>query len=193
MEQDKILELLKSKGFDSLDDLPKVFDALESAKTDIGKHKTRASKVTDLETELQTLREAQQAREDSEKTELQKLTDRIAKQEQELAAANAATAKANRTVLLEKGIAEHISGVDEKLRPLAQNYMRTVLPGKEWADSEALKAQIAETLNGFNELLPEEMKVVETGGNPPPRTQDGIPLAGDKPVFDFNAALHPEG
>jgi len=191
MTPEEQIALMKSRGFTGgLDDLQKVFDALESAKADITKNKTRADAVTGLEEQLAAFQAEKTARDDADKTELQKLTDRIAKQELDIATANAATAQANRTVLLEKGIAEHLGGIDEKLRPLAQNYMRTVLPGRDWADSEALKAQITETLTGFNELLPEEMRVVASG-DPLNKTRTAATVV-DKPAFNMHAILHPD-
>jgi len=170
------------------DDPAKALEAFKSLKLDLAKHKTRADSVTAMETELETLRSAQQAKEDAEKTELQKMNDRLVKIENEKNDLMARATASERKAMLERGLSENLAGVPEKLRPLVQKYMRTVLPGTEWADSEALKAQITENLTGFNELLPEELRVVSSG-TPPPKTP-GAPPAGDKPVFDFQAALH---
>ena len=170
------------------DDPAKALEAFKSLKLDLAKHKTRADSVTAMETELETLRSAQQAKEDAEKTELQKMNDRLVKIENEKNDLMARATASERKAMLERGLSENLAGVPEKLRPLLQKYMRTVLPGTEWADSEALKAQITENLTGFNELLPEELRVVSSG-TPPPKTP-GAPPAGDKPVFDFQAALH---
>ncbi len=193
MEQEQLVQLLKDKGFSGLDDIPKVLDALANAKADINKHKTRADTVTDLEAQLLALTEANTAREDAEKTELQKLTDKITKMEGEAATFKAEALKATRTAMLERGIAEHLGALNEQIRPFASEHLRTVLPGKEWADSDALKETIASTLESFNTLLPENLRTVPSGETAPPRTPAGIPPVGEKPVFNFNEALHPEG
>ena len=193
MTPEEMLELMKSKGFESLDDLPKLISALDKAKADITKNKTRADAVTTLEAELKKLQDAQAARDDVEKTELEKLQGKIAKMEGEAAAFQAAALKAQRSALLERGIAEQLGSVPEKLRPFASDHLRITLPGADWADAEALKETITASLEKFSELLPDDMKVVPSSGTPPPRTPNGTAPAGDKPVFDMNAALHPEG
>ena len=188
MEQEQILELLKARGFSSMDDLSKVFEIMDTTKADLAKHKTRADAVTDLESQLAAFQKEKSEREDADKSELQKMNDRLAKIENEKNDLMARATASERKAMLERGLSENLAGVPEKLRPLVQKYMRTVLPGTEWVDSEALKAQITENLTGFNELLPEELRVVSSG-TPPPKTPGAAP-AGDKPVFDFQAALH---
>jgi len=172
------------------DDPAKALDAFKSMKLDLAKHKTRADSVTAMETELETLRSAQQAKEDAEKTELQKMNDWLAKIENEKNDLMARATASERKAMLERGLAENLSGVPDKLRPIVQKYMRTVLPGAEWADAEALKAQITENLTSFNEILPEELRVVSSG-TPAAKTQTAAP-AGDKPVFDIQSVLHPD-
>ena len=172
------------------DDPAKALDAFKSMKLDLAKHKTRADSVTAMETELETLRSAQQAKEDAEKTELQKMNDRLAKIENEKNDLMARATASERKAMLERGLAENLSGVPDKLRPIVQKYMRTVLPGMEWADAEALKAQITENLTSFNEILPEELRVVSSG-TLPPKTPGAAP-AGDKPIFDMQSVLHPD-
>lgn len=190
MEQEQILELLKSKGFTDTDDLTKVFAALDAKTADLNTYKTKASAVTELEAELKTLKDAQTARDDAEKTELEKLQGKIAKMEGEAAAFKAEALKATRSALLERGIAEQLGTVHENLRGFAADYLRTVLPSQEWADAEALKATITASIVKFGEKLPEEMRVVASGETPPPRTQDGPAPAGEGPIFDANAAFH---
>lgn len=191
MEQEQIIEMLKAKGFNGIDDIPKVLEALESTKADLGKHKTRADSLTAMEKELNDLRTAQQAKEDAEKTELQKLNDKIARMEADYSKASAAAVAAQRTAMLERGLSEHLSTIPEKLRPFASEHLRTVLPGKEWADPETLKLNITESLERFNSLLPDEMKIVPAGGVEQHRqTQTQPPAGGPVTGFDFNAALH---
>lgn len=189
-EVEKLEEALKAKGFSGLDDIPKVLEALDSAKADINKHKTRASELSKMEQELADLRQKQQEREDQEKTELQKLLDKVAKAESEKEQIAAQAAAAKRTAMLERGLSEHLSAVPEKLRPFASEHLRTVLPGKEWADPETLKSTITESLERFNSLLPEEMKIVPAGGQDQGRKQVQPEPGAGKPVFDFQAALH---
>ena len=193
MKQEELLALMKSKGFESLDDLPKLIAALDSKTSDLDKYKAKASTVTGLEAELKKLQDAQAARDDAERTELEKLQAKIAKMESAAAEFKATALKAQRSAMLERGIAEQLGAVPEKLRPFASDHLRITLPSAEWADVEALKETITASLEKFSELLPDDMKVVPSSGTPPPRTQDGATPAGDKPVFDMNAALHPEG
>lgn len=194
MEQEQINEMLKAKGFTGIDDIPKVLEALESAKADITKHKTRADSLTKAEQELEALRKAQQEREDADKTEFQKLSDRLTKMETEKAAILAQATAAQRSAMLERGLSEHLAAIPEKLRPFASEHLRTVLPGKDWADPDTLKANITESLERFNSLLPDEMKIVPAGGVEQHRQAQTQPPAGG-PVtgFKFTDALHGAG
>ena len=187
MEQAQIDELLKSKGFDSLE---KMAEAFEKNKADMMKYKGEAKSATALETELQTLKDAETARGDAEKTELELLQAKLATSEAATATANAATLAATRKAMLEVGISEQIGTVHENLRGFAADYLRTVLPAQEWADPEALKATITASIEKFGEKLPDDMKVVPSSGTPPPRNQDGPAPAGNGPIFDVQKALH---
>lgn len=173
------------------EDPAKALEAFKSMKLDLAKHKTRASEVSTMQQELEALRQAKQQREDAEKTELQKLNDQIARIQADAEKAQAKAAKAERTAMLERGLADNLSSVPEKLRPFASKYLRTTLPGKEWADPETLKSTITESLGEFDSLLPDDMKIVPAGGAEQHRQTQMQPSAGG-PVtgFDFNAALH---
>jgi len=176
------------------DDPAKALEAFKSMKVDLSKHKTRASELTAMEQELATLRQAQKEREDSEKTEMQKLLDQMNKVKADAESAQKQALAAQRSAMLERGLSEHLSGIPEKLRPFASEHLRTVLPGKEWADPETLKANITESMERFNSLLPDEMKIVPAGGAEQHRQTNVQPPAGG-PVtgFDFNAAMHSGG
>ena len=187
MEQEKIDELLKSKGFDSLE---KMAEAFEKNKADMMRYKGEAKSASTLETELQALKDKEAARNDAEKTELQKLQDKLAGVEATAAQFQAVALKATRSAMLEKGIAEHLGNVPEKLRGFAADYLRTVLPAQEWADPDALKATITASIEKFGEKLPDDMKVVPSSETPPPRNQGGPAPAGNGPIFDVQAALH---
>ena len=192
MEQAELEKLLKDRGFGGLDDLPKVLDALDSVKADLVKNKTRAATVQELQQKLEEFEAAKRAAEDKEKTELQKLNDRLAETEAEVAKAKAAAASANRQAMLERGIAAHINTISEPLRPFATEHLRTVLPAKDWADEEALKTTIEESMKKFAELLPEHLKTVKSGETQIDRTKGGPP-AGVAPIFDVMAAIHDGG
>ena len=190
-EMERLEEMLKAKGFSGINDIPKVLEALESTKADLSKHKTRAETVSSLEAKLAELERAKQEREDAEKTELQKLNDRLTKMQAESEAAAAKAAKAERYAMMERGLSEHLAGVPEKLRPFASEHLRTILPGKEWSDPDTLKATITESFERFNTLLPEEMRVVPSGGAEQHRQQPQMQIPSGKTVtgFDFEAAL----
>jgi len=187
MEQEKIDELLKSKGFDSLEKMAEAFD---KNKADMMGYKAKSKTTTALEAELAALREKDAARENAEKTELQKVQDELTGSNAALATAQAATLAATRKAMLEVGISEQIGTVHKDLQGFAADYLRTVLPAQEWADSEALKATITASIERFGEKLPDDMKVVPSSGTPPPRNQDGPAPAGNGPIFDIQAALH---
>ena len=177
-------EVLKARGFDSMD---KVFETLDSLKTDLGKHKTRSTELTEAQKELETLRLEKQAREDAEKSETQKLLDKMKQIEATATAAEQRAVAATRNAMLERAISEHIPGVHEKMRPFAAEYMRTVLPAREWADADSLKAAITESLAKFSETLPQEFKPVPNG-EPTKRGPEGHPQLSTGPGFDWKAA-----
>jgi hypothetical protein len=93
---------------------------------------------------------------------------------------------AQRSALLERGIAEHLATVHESLRPRAADYLRTVLPVKEWQDGEGLATAMAESLERFTGLAPESLKVVK-GGTPPPKGQE--PPPDGRKAFDYLEAI----
>lgn len=184
-EMDKLEEMLRAKGFSGIGDIPKVLEALDSTKADLSKHKTRADAVSQMESELAQLRKAQQEREDAEKTEMQKLLDKMGKMQAEAESAQKQAAAAQRAAMLERGLSEHIGAIPEKLRPFASEHLRTVLPGKEWSDPETLKENITASMEKFNALLPEEMRTVPAGGQEQHRQTPMAPSA-DGPVTGFN-------
>jgi chromosome segregation ATPase len=177
------MEMLKGKGFDSIE---KVLETLESLKADVSKHKTRATAVTDLQTQLEQLQAEKQARDDAEKTELQKLTDKVKQMEAQAEQARRDAVAAQRSAMLERGIAEHLNTVAEPLRPLAGDYLRTVLPSREWQDGEGLATALKESLDRFTGLAPESLRVVK-GGTPPPKGQEPAPT--QPKAFDYLAAI----
>lgn len=183
-DEKDITEILKARGFESVEKLLETFD---SVKNDLGKHKTRSSELTEAQKELDALRLERKTREDAEKSENQKLLDKMAQMEVNAIAAEQRVQAATRSAMLERAISEHIPQVHEKMRPFAAEYMRTVLPGREWADAETLKAAITDSLAKFAETLPQEYKTVPIG-DPAKRGSEGQPLLKTGPGFDWKAA-----
>ena len=184
-DEKDINEILKERGFESMSKFLETFDGL---KTDLGKHKTRSTELTDMQKELETLRLEKQAREDADKSENQKLIDKMKQIEANATAAEQRAVTATRNAMLERAISEHIPGVHEKMRPFAAEYMRTVLPAREWADADSLKAAITESLAKFSETLPQEFKPVPNG-EPTKRGPEGHPQQPTGPGFGWKAAL----
>lgn len=184
-DEQNINEILKARGFESVDKLLETFDSL---KTDLGKHKVRSTELTEAQKELEALRQEKQAREDAEKSEQQKLLDKMKQIEADKTAAEQRALAATRNAMLERAISEHIPQVHEKMRPFAAEYMRTVLPAREWADSESLKAAITDSLAKFSETLPQEFKPVPNGEQAK-RGSEGQPHKQLEPGFGWKAAL----
>jgi chromosome segregation ATPase len=185
-------DALKAKGFDSVD---KVLEALESAKADLAKHKTRASELDDLKNRLQAFENEKAERENAAKTEAEKLADKVKALETEREQFKAEAAKAARQVLLERGLGENMGSVPEKLRPVADKFLRTVLPTMDWNDPETLKAAIAEQLADLTADAPPDMKPVVSGdgqNTKGPRDMPNISSGQSRTGFSFTKAIKGE-
>ena len=192
MDAEKMAELLKAKGFDSLED---ALGALDKTKADLSKHKTRATDLEELQNRLKSFEDEKRARDDAEKTESEKLAAKVAELETAAKQAQAEAAKAKRTALMEKGLGEHLGSVPDKLRALASEHLRVILPTKDWQDEETLTAVITESLGKFTELAPEHLRPAVPAGVPPKRGPDDMPPIDDgstRTGFSFLKAVRGE-
>lgn len=157
-----VTEMLKARGFDSIE---KVLETLDSTKADLTKHKTRASELDDLKNRLQAFENEKAERENAAKTEAEKLADQVKALQVERDSAKAEAGAAARLALLERGLGKHLGIVPDKFRPVAEKYLRTVLPGMDWKDDETLGTAIGEQIADFTKDAPPEYKPVVSGGD----------------------------
>jgi len=180
-DEQNISEILKARGFDSID---KVLDALDSTKADLTKHKTRATELEDMKNRLQAFEDEKKARDDAAKTEAEKLADQVKLLQSERDRAKADAVTAARQALMERGLGEHMGNVPEKLRPVAGKYLRTVLPTMDWNDPATLTAAITAQLADLTVDAPPELKPVVSGEG---QVQRGAAQVQNAPVENPNS------
>lgn len=133
-----------------------MYDAFTKMKEDLSTHKTRAADVTAMQTKLGEYKAAEDARIDSERTELERVQAQVDALTQEVASANAATVSAQNGVLLERVLSTRLAGIDEAVRPLARRlYESAAVAG--FADEESLTLLL--------EPVDEELKALQPSQN----------------------------
>ena len=190
-DEKDINEILKARGFDSID---KVLDALDSTKADLTKHKTRATELDDLKNRLQAYEDEKKKRDDAAKTEAEKLADQVKALQAERDSAKAEAGAAARLALLERGLGKHLGVVPDKFRPVAEKYLRTVLPGMDWKDDETLGTAIGEQIADFTKDAPPEYKPVVSskGADKQTPTTPAPPSGESRTGFSFQKVLRGE-
>lgn len=133
-------------GFETTD---KMFEALEKAKADLAENKTRKTNLTAVEAELKKLKDADAARLDGERTDLEKAQVKITELETKAVADLAAVSKANKNTLYERVLSGRLAGLDDNGRKIMRMHYDAAATVSDFADEETLKS----ILDPVDELL----------------------------------------
>lgn len=158
-------------GFESVE---KMYEALETAKSDLSTHKVKAADLKALQDKLTAFETEAETRKQAQMTELEKAQARIAALEKEHAEKDAALTHATRLTLLERELSKRLSKYDERVGGIARRlYEAAAAPGfADEAELTALLDPVDSELEGIG--TPSGVRVTpgavsSPGGKPDPK------------------------
>lgn len=127
--------LYERYGFEDEDAMAAAFDEL---KADLKRLKSQARSAGELERRLAEYEAAEQKRKEAEMTEAQKLAQRIAAMEKQLAERDAMLTAKQREIVTERVFAQKLSGRPSEEAAILRRLMAAAVSGQEFADEAEL-------------------------------------------------------
>lgn len=149
-EEEKVITPVEGAlpgGFKTIKDM---YETLEKTKAEAIENKTRKTDITNLQSEYDKLKAAEEKRLDSERTELEKAQAKITALEKEKATDADKLLKAQMNTLFERVLSGRLAGLDEPSQKLMRmHYGAAVKTSEGFGDEETLKS----ILDPVDELL----------------------------------------